>query len=76
MRETGCTSATRYRLADMDPAQRCDQRYLAIYEVETDDPDAVAAALVRASGTPAMPMTDAFDFSNLKMWWFEQTAER
>lgn len=33
---------------------------LAIYEIESDDPDAVARDLSTMAGTEAMPMTDAF----------------
>ena len=76
MRECGCTSARRYRLSSMDPAQQSDYRYAAIYEVETDDPDAVNAALMANFATPAMPASDALDLTSLKVWFFEQTTCR
>jgi hypothetical protein len=40
-------------------------RSLAIYEIEADDPRAVVAAISAASGTEAMPISDAMTKSGL-----------
>lgn len=37
---------------------------MALYELETDDPDAVMKELYARSGTEAMPMSAAFDASS------------
>jgi hypothetical protein len=36
---------------------------IAIYEMETDDPDDLARRLVAQAGTDAMPLSDAYDRS-------------
>jgi len=36
---------------------------VAIYEMETDDPDQLARDLIAQAGTPAMPLCDAYDRS-------------
>jgi hypothetical protein len=56
----GCVSAQRYRLADVQRVGRPQPfKYLALYEIETDDLAAMAAELAARSGTPAMPWSDA-----------------
>jgi hypothetical protein len=40
-------------------------RYLAIYELETDDPEAVAAELNTRAGTDAMPISAAMDVATV-----------
>jgi hypothetical protein len=35
--------------------------YMAIYEIQAEDPDAVLAELARRAGTHAMPINDALD---------------
>ena len=39
--------------------------YVAIYEMETDDPGATLAELNRRAGTPAMALSDALDFATV-----------
>jgi hypothetical protein len=74
VKRLGFTSAQRFRLADMP--QPTDHKYLAIYEVETDDIEAVSASLVKAAGTPALLLSDAMDFGTLQTWFFEAITER
>jgi hypothetical protein len=50
-------------------------RYLAIYEVETDDLEATKAALMNAAKSGAMPVSDALD-PNVSAWYFEEISER
>jgi hypothetical protein len=72
----GFVSAQRFRLSETDPPQSAPHRYLAIYEVETDDIDAVNMALVAAAGRPALPLSDAMDFGSLASWYFEAIGEK
>jgi hypothetical protein len=77
MREGGFTAAQRFRLCDMNPAQPFSpQRYLAIYEIDTDDVEKVNAALTSAAGTAAMPISEALDFSSFAGGFFEAMTER
>jgi len=56
----GVKRAQRFRLSD---AQReganLSWRYLALYEIETDDAAEIFAELKKRAGTPALVMTDA-----------------
>ncbi|WP_068088975.1 DUF4286 family protein [Novosphingobium rosa] len=58
----GVTGAERFRLSEGG-----QWRYLAIYELECEDPAAVSAELMSRAGTPLMTMTDAFDLSTFFM---------
>ena len=60
----GVKAARRYKLLNAvgaDGAEPFEFNSLALYEMETDDPVAVAKALSARAGTPAMPMTDAIN---------------
>lgn len=61
----GILSAERFELRGDGP-----HRYLAIYNLETDDVDAMFADLSSRTGTDRMPMTDALDMSSvaMKIW--------
>ncbi len=64
LRVPGFVAAQRFKLpeeADKPP------RYVALYEMQTDDPDALTAELGRLAGTPEMVMSDAMDMGNLTM---------
>ena len=50
-------------------------RYLAIYELETDDPQRDLATLTAAAGTDRMRMTDALDLPKATTALFEQISE-
>ena len=67
----GFTGARRFRL--VDGAGR--NRYLALYELETDDPQRDLAALTAAAGTDKVQMTDALDLTTVRTALFEQIAE-
>lgn len=47
-----------------------EHRYMAIYEVETDDPGAILAELGKRAGTDQMPISDALDpgSARLAIW--------
>jgi hypothetical protein len=67
----GFRGARRYRLADGESTHR----YLALYEMETDDPKRDLAALTAAAGTDRMRMTDALDLASASAVLFEQISE-
>ncbi len=68
----GIESAQRYRL--VDGQKGVPHRYLALYHLDTDDPEKVLAQLSERSNTPAMPMSDALDGANLSAWLFEEIS--
>jgi hypothetical protein len=55
----GIVSAQRYELAHAQRNPDQPFRYLAIYEIETDDLEFVVAEIGRRAGTPAMVISDA-----------------
>jgi hypothetical protein len=55
----GFVAAQRFRLSDTSPEQESGHRYLALYEVETDDIEKVQQAIGGAAGTPAMVLSPA-----------------
>jgi len=67
----GFRGARRYRLADGESKHR----YLALYEMETDDPKRDLDALTAAAGTDRMRMTDALDLASATTALFEQISE-
>jgi len=72
----GFDRAERLRLTDIAPSSEAKHRYLALYQVETDDPESVFKGLVAAAGTDAMPMSDAIDLASASMGLFETITER
>ena len=48
-------------------AKELEYKSLALYELETDDPEGVIASLSARAGSPEMPMTDAIDVSGSYM---------
>ncbi len=76
MAAAGFTTSRRLRLSATNPAQRSPHRYLALYEIDTDDIDAVNAALLSAAGTDALPLSDALDLTSLSGGYYEVITER
>jgi hypothetical protein len=65
----GFVSAQRFGLSHQTtPPGVPASRYLAIYEIETDNVDATLAALFERLGSPAMPVTPALDPDRLTMF--------
>lgn len=54
----GIQSAQRFRIAEQS-RQKLGYRYMAIYEVETDDITSIHRAIAERAGTEAMPRSDA-----------------
>src|SRR5664280_2187308 len=57
----GFVAAQRFRLSDTDAGQEFPHRYLALYEVETDDLDKVTLALSEAGDSGVMMISEALD---------------
>jgi len=47
-------------------------RYLAIYEIETDDINSVVAAMGKLAQSGEMSTTDALDFASAKVWFAKE----
>lgn len=60
----GITRAQRFAVADVMPGVT-DHKYVAIYELDTDDPQGVVKGLNAA--LPGMRMSDAIDLKTAKM---------
>jgi hypothetical protein len=68
----GIEAAQRFRLpGDQGPAE--PYRYLAIYEIETDDIDAVRAGLADPSNR--VP-SDSIDMRGTAVWIFEEIGDK
>jgi len=48
-----------------NPTDSAPARYLAVYEIEADDPSTTFAEIRSRIGTASMPMTEAIDLSGL-----------
>lgn len=75
----GFVSGQRFRLDDTQyPLNQhpSRHRYLALYEIETDDIAATLRELQGRIGTPKMVMTDALDLGDLYSPVFVQIGER
>ncbi len=73
LRVPGFKSGQRFKLSASLHGEP-SQRYLAVYELEGDDPQAILNALdaTRAERTPS----DAFDRKSLSMWVFSPIGEK
>jgi hypothetical protein len=69
----GFMSAQRYRI-DLAPGSPVSQRYLAVYEVEADNPSEVLSRLGAARSS--MNMSDAFDPSSTSALVVSPVGER
>ena len=73
----GFVAAQRFKLAE---AQFGDgphaHRYLALYEIETDDAKATLKELEKRVGTADMVMSDGIDMKGISVGLFKPVAER
>lgn len=67
----GFTGARRFRIVDGEGKTK----YLAIYELETDDPQRDLETLTASAGTDRMQMTDALDMANVATALYEQISD-
>lgn len=71
----GFISARRFRLAQTQfplDDQAHTHRYLALYEIETDDAAATLQEVIARVGSPDMQYTDAFNMDTLQASLFEE----
>jgi hypothetical protein len=66
----GFVSARRFLVAGSPNG--APARYMALYEIETDDVGKVLAELFARSGTPAMELSDALDMQSVKTWAYRE----
>ena len=64
-------AAQRFKLHSVSMGKTLN-RYLAIYDVETDDPDWVIENMFAARDTPAMPIDPAFNIDATTVMLYEQ----
>jgi hypothetical protein len=76
----GMLSAQRFRFAAPGVVARktgkVPWRYLVIYEVEADNPDAVQEAFDAARAKGGIPASDAFDLNGTGGWFFEPVGPK
>ena len=72
----GFVSAQRFRLAEVEPAQKAPHRYLAIYEVEAPSVEAAGKLLADGFASGRIPVSDALDVSSVQMLYFEALTDR
>jgi len=77
LKASGFVRAQRFKLADAQMAPDGDKthRYLALYEIETDDVAASLKDLASRAGTADMIMSDAIDVKGASDRIFEPIAE-
>lgn len=76
LRIPGVTAAQRYRLSDTQFREGNHQwGYMAVYEIEGDDLSGTLNALRAASGTDAMPLSDALKDERM-VWVYEPIQDR
>jgi hypothetical protein len=66
----GVISGRRFEIAPTSPSQP-DLPYLAIYEIESDDPISVLAELYRRASLGELHISPALDVSSSKMWLYK-----
>jgi hypothetical protein len=64
LRVSGFTGAERFKLP---PTEAEPIRYVALYYMNSTDPDAALAELTKRAGTPEMVMSDAIDQAGITM---------
>jgi len=70
----GFASAQRLKLKSVQIGH-FKNKYLAIYEMDTDDPDKAIEIMLRRRDTGEMFITDAFDWDNASCGVFEVCSE-
>ena len=74
----GFVSAQRFRLADTQMSRDGNRahKYLAVYEIETDDLAATLQELRARGGTAEIVPSDAIDMKNVATYIFTPVAEK
>lgn len=69
----GFASAQRFTLHSVSMGSTLN-KYLAIYDVETDDPEGVIEHMFAVRDTAAMPMSPAFNIDPTSVMLYEETT--
>ena len=72
----GFASAQRFMLPADNTNPAATRNYLTLYEIETDDLMKTQAALAAATGTSAMPLSDALDRSSAFAVFYQATGDK
>jgi hypothetical protein len=72
----GFVAAQRFKLVNVDLNSQSPSPYMAIYEVEADDPNAALNQLPAAALSGAMVMSDALDSATAKTFLYQPITER
>ena len=74
----GFVAAQRFRLADaqLQPDRPAPHRYLAVYEIEADDPGAPLQSLLSGVMSGAIPLSDTLDVGSLTTFAFTPITDR
>jgi hypothetical protein len=72
----GVVSAERLELRFPEPGEAKLPRYLALYEVETDDVTQISPAMAEARASGRMPVSDALDTSTVRTGFYAPRGER
>ena len=72
----GFVAAQRFKLSVTDPSQEFPHRYMALYEVESDDLAKVAQALSEAGESGAMFISESLDRPDATAKYFTPITDR
>jgi hypothetical protein len=67
----GFAAAQRFKLHSA-PMGEAGHRHCAIYDMESDDPDAVVANMFNLTDSDVMPISPAFDLDTVQVMIFEE----
>ncbi len=77
LRIPGIVAAQRFKISNAQLGDAKSQwKYLALYELDTDDPAASLKELQARIGTPAMVMSDTLDMGSIGAFMFSAIGER
>lgn len=72
----GFVAAQRFKLTSVDLNSQPASPYMAIYEIEADDPNAALNQLPAAALSGAMVMSDSLDSAEAKTFLYQPITER
>lgn len=72
----GMVAAQRFKLADTQTGGEKPHKYLALYEIETDDLSGLLREMQSRGGTADMVMSDALDLKRVAAYIFTPVAEK
>lgn len=75
LRVPGFVAARRFKLTETSPAQAFSHRYMALYELDTENLEESRQALATAAGTSSMVLSETLDRAGALSAYFEQINE-